>query len=621
MNVQKIVNHIHRNELMAITNRRETNILDISFKSIDSVEAMYLVNQFVDVYRDADINWSSSEINNLNEFLVEQVKNAKEELADAENTLKTYQEKETVFGVDEEIKPLLEQVTGAETELTNTVTSIKIAKDRKSYLEAQFSEKEKELAEKISSSIETTLEALRMELGTKESELIKAKKSGGNTHEVVKNLESSITSIRMELKKETEKMISKGISVANPLEYSQELMEKVLAVDAELSGLEAKKIELQKVVNLYSDKLVRLPQKQLQYIRLERDRVVLQQTYLTLRKKYEETKIQKASEGGKIRIIDRAKLAERISPKKKRDVLLGFIFGIAFSLGVILLFDFLDNTIRTIDDVDRSGIPLLGVIPYIGDTKSKIYKLHKKGKEQSKNIFEKKLDSNNCLITHIDPKSPISEAYRVVRTNITFSSIEEEVKTIMISSPGPGEGKTTTLANLAITFANLDKKTLIVDCDMRKPRIHSVFGLKNDKGLLQALVSDDDPTKYIKESEGVENLYVMSSGGIPPNPSELLGSQKMLKIIKKLKSIYDIVLFDTPPFTAVTDPIMVAKEMNKNFLVVKAGQTDKNAFYRSILNLDNINASASGIIVNWLSKSTSHDANYYYQNYYQYYNE
>jgi tyrosine-protein kinase Etk/Wzc len=616
ININDIVQNIRENGLMSISNRRETNILDISFKSVDSLEAIYLVNQFVEAYREADISWSSEEITNLNEFLVEQLETSKEELTKAENKLQAYQKEEVVFGVEEEIKPILEQATKAETELTNTITEIKIALDKKAYLEGQLSEKEKELAKKISSSIETKLEALRQELYIKEGELIRTRKTGGIKHEATQDLERDIANIRQELENETNKMIGQGLSVANPLEYSQELLEKGLAIDAELSGLRAKQKELEKVTRHYNNRLSALPEKQLQYVRLERDRKVLQESYLFLRTKMEEAKIKKASESGKVRIIDRAAVAEKISPKKKQDLLLGIVLGLGLGVGFALLLDFMDNTIRTIDDIERTGATLLGVIPYIGDANSKKYGRGKKGK-----ISVKKLQRESSIIAHLDPKSPVAEAYRVVRTNINMASFEDDTKTILLSSPGPGEGKTTTISNLGITYANLGRKTLIVDADLRKPRIHTVFSLDNSEGMVQVLVQDRKPMEVIKPHEDIENLFILTSGGVPPNPSELLGSKKMKAVINILKENFDVILFDTPPFTAVTDPVMLAKEVDKNFLVVKAGQTNKNAYYRAVQNLKNIDAATSGVIINWLSKSTSHDANYYYQNYYRYYND
>lgn len=203
-------------------------------------------------------------------------------------------------------------------------------------------------------------------MGLKEAELIRTRKSGGIGHSVVSSIENDIADIRKELELETNKMIQNGISVANPLEYSQELLERVLALEAELSGLEAKKVELKKTVESYNLRLNRLPEKQLQYIRFERNRKVLAENYLFLRTKMEEAKIKKASESGKIRIIDRATVAVQIAPNEKQDLLLGLVLGLGLGIGFALMLDFIDNTIRTIDDIERTGLTLMGAVPFIG---------------------------------------------------------------------------------------------------------------------------------------------------------------------------------------------------------------------------------------------------------------
>ncbi len=616
-NYQAIANRIANGDIVEISNRRETNILDISFKSIDSLEAIFLTNQFIEAYQQADIAWSSEEISHLNDFLQEQLDAAQAELVKAENKLQQYQEEATVFGVEAEIQPLLEQATKAETELANTETSIKIAQDKKRYLEKQFSQKEKELARKISNSIETKLDALRQELGYKEAELIRTKKSAGTGHQAIRRLEEDIAEIRHELEVETNKMIQNGISVANPLEYSQGLLEKVLALEAELSGLEAKKNELQKAVENYNKRISRLPEKQLKYVRFERNRKVLAESYLFLRNKMEEAKIKKASESGKIRIIDRATVAEKTQPKTKQDLLLGLVLGLGLGVGFVLLIDFMDNTIRTVDDIERTGLSLMGTVPLIDRNAEKKVKKSKKSRKR------KNLSLHDSIIAHFDPKSPITESYRSIRTNINLTAVDEDKKTILISSPGPGEGKTTTVSNLAITFANLGKKTLLVDCDLRKPKIHTVFGLSNNMGLVNTFDTENhlEPLELVQEVDEADNLFVITSGGIPANPSELLGSKRMQKNIDVFKNNFDIVLFDTPPFTAVTDPIMLSREMDVNLMVLKAGETNKKSFYRSIHNLHQIKVKPSGVILNGLSKRTSYDGYYNYQNYYHYYAE
>lgn len=242
-------------------------------------------------------------------------------------------------------------------------------------------------------------------------------------------------------------------------------------------------------------------------------------------------------------------------------------------------------------------------------------------KKKRKSRYKTNLDIHESIITHFDPKSPIAESYRGIRTNINLSNVDEgEMKTILVSSPGPGEGKTTTISNLAITFAKLGKKTLLIDCDLRKPKIHSVFGVQSKPGLVDLFIDNDkEPLKLVNDIENVENLFVLTSGGIPSNPSELLGSKKMQSMIEIFKENFDVILFDTPPFTAVTDPVMLARAMNKIIIVVKAGETNKKSFYRSIQNLDHVGVKPSGVVLNWFAKNTSHDAYYYYQNYYHYY--
>ena len=209
---------------------------------------------------------------------------------------------------------------------------------------------------------------------------------------------------------------------------------------------------------------------------------------------------------------------------------------------------------------------MLGIIPAINEG----------AKEQSENRIFSKFRANTKsssglkrrLITREDPKSPVSEAYRSLRTNFLYSS-DKEIKSILVSSAGPGEGKTTTVANLAITYANLGKKTLLVDTDLRRPVVHKVFNFARDNGVTNYLSSQtDNYTELVKETE-IENLSVITSGIIPPNPSEMLGSKRMMKLVKLLEADWDMVLFDSPPLVAVTDANMISKEIDQIVLIVK----------------------------------------------------
>ena len=221
------------------------------------------------------------------------------------------------------------------------------------------------------------------------------------------------------------------------------------------------------------------------------------------------------------------------------------------------------------------------------------------------------------LITHEDPKSPISEAYRSLRTSLMYTKTNDECNILLVSSPGPGEGKTTTIANLAITYANLGKKTLLIDSDLRKPVIHNVFKVDKSPGLTTFLSSNADLDKIINKTD-IDNLSIITSGVIPPNPSELLDSNKMSQFINKVKKNYDIVLFDSPPLVAVTDAFVLLKHINQFILVVRPGVTARGALERVISSTHQSNMKITGVVMNAMSEEHSYGSGYYY-NYYQYY--
>ncbi|MTI46822.1 CpsD/CapB family tyrosine-protein kinase [Sporosalibacterium faouarense] len=201
------------------------------------------------------------------------------------------------------------------------------------------------------------------------------------------------------------------------------------------------------------------------------------------------------------------------------------------------------------------------------------------------------------VITQKNPKSPTAEAYRTLRTNIQFSNIDKEVNTIAVTSSGPSEGKSTTTANLAVTMAQTGKKVLLIDCDLRKPRIHELFGLSNLRGLTNILTEDIELEQAIQNTE-TDNLEILSSGIIPPNPSEILGSQKMEKFLNKLKESYDVILLDTPPVNLVTDAAVLANKVDGTILVCAVGQASIEEAKNSKALLEKVNANILGVVLN-----------------------
>ncbi|MFF2447147.1 CpsD/CapB family tyrosine-protein kinase [Neobacillus sp. NPDC058068] len=218
-------------------------------------------------------------------------------------------------------------------------------------------------------------------------------------------------------------------------------------------------------------------------------------------------------------------------------------------------------------------------------------------------------DPSRKLITAIAPKSPISEQYRTIRTNIQYSAIDEEIRTIMVTSSGPAEGKSTTAANLAVTFAQLGKKVLLVDADLRKPTVHHTFGEDNRFGFTTVLTKQKTLEKTVNETEE-QDLYVLTSGPVPPNPAELLSSKSMEQFMEEAKAQFDYVILDTPPLLAVADPQILANQCDGSILVVFSEKTEIEQAKKAKELLDHAQSKLLGVVLN--HKEIKNNDYYYY---------
>ena len=213
------------------------------------------------------------------------------------------------------------------------------------------------------------------------------------------------------------------------------------------------------------------------------------------------------------------------------------------------------------------------------------------------------------LITKLNPRSPISEQFRTIRTNLQFTAVDDTLETMLVTSAGPSEGKSFTIANLAIVFAQQEKKVLLVDADMRKPTVHYTFRIDNRRGLSSVLVGEYELNEAAIKSD-VPNLDILPSGPIPPNPSELLGSNKMRRLIDAAKDQYDLVIFDTPPVLAVTDAQLLANFVDGSLLVIRSKKTDQESAIKAKELLEPAKAKLLGAVLN--DVQTSKDQYYYY---------
>ncbi|MDH2362470.1 CpsD/CapB family tyrosine-protein kinase [Priestia megaterium] len=221
---------------------------------------------------------------------------------------------------------------------------------------------------------------------------------------------------------------------------------------------------------------------------------------------------------------------------------------------------------------------------------------------------DKMLTLKRRLLAHNSPKDPVAEQYRTIRTNIQFSNVDQDIKTIVLTSSGAEEGKSTTSANLATVYAQQGLNVLLIDADLRKPTGHYTFRLENHIGLTNVLTRQSTLAQAVQESE-VPHLSVLTSGPIPPNPSELLASAQMTELLKEMKQQFDMIIFDTPPILAVADAQILANQVDGTILVVSSGKTEKDAALKSKELLSNAKGKLLGVVLN---NRKVEEGNYYY---------
>jgi len=289
-----------------------------------------------------------------------------------------------------------------------------------------------------------------------------------------------------------------------------------------------------------------------------------------------------------VQLIDAAEVESKsFKPRKLLNTVISGFFGVSFGVLLAVMLEYLDNTIRTSHDVRRRlGLGVLGTVPEFGK------------------LGEHIMDESS--------KSPVAEAYRSIRTNIQFANIDGDRRLIAFTSPGKQEGKTTTAANMAMAMVGLGKKVLFVDCDLRKPRGHSFFGISNAMGMTDLLLSHSDYRSYIKNVPG-SDIDIITAGRIPPNPSEILSSKSMKNLVEKMRADYDYVIFDTPPVGIVTDALVMSSLIDGMIVVIHAGKSDIDTALRVKDMLESVRANVIGVVLNGIDGLS--------KGYYEYYSD
>jgi capsular exopolysaccharide synthesis family protein len=591
-----------------VTPVKDAQMVKITSSSNDPVMSAKIANYIAHEYIIQSIEYERSDARNVRVFIDKRLLIALQSLKEAEDALRLYKEKENFVILDENAKDYINKLSNFETQKAQIEMDIKAQEMTIENVNKQMSDtlspynRYKELASIPSLSGNTTIRELQsrmMELELKKSELLQ---EFTEKHPEVIAINGQIEDITKSMNSIVKNVLIIGPASNDPI--YQNMMSTVISSITIIKADSGKIQALNRVINKYNKKLKNLPRKEVTLAQLVRKKNVNEQIYTMLLTKLEEAKINEARAIAPVRIVDSAIVpTSPVKPRKKLNLIMGLFLGILVGVGGAFLLEYMDNTIKSPEIIEEHfGMPFIGIIPTInGSTK-----------QQVNNHFA----IRNKLITQYEPQSPIAEAYRVIRTNLQFASLDNPIKSILLTGVQPGDGKTTTVCNLAITYANMGLKTVVVDTDLRKAQIHKMFGIKENGGISNYLIEDTKLESITYKTE-IENLSVIPAGKIKGNFGEILNSNKMKNLIKSLNDKYDIVLYDSPPILSVADPLILGSLMDGIILVVRYGFTDKDGLMHVKKTLSQHSTKLIGTILNDTHKEYySYGYRYYYNDYY-----
>jgi capsular exopolysaccharide synthesis family protein len=550
-------------------------VVDLSFTGRHPHIIAQIVNavaeEYINMTMEAKIETAQKMMAKLDEQLADQ----KEKVEESEIALQKYKEQENIVSLEEKQNIVVQRlsqlnalVTGAKTERIAIETRYKELKkltDQPEMIES--------LPSILSNAMIQQLKTDYVGLQRKYSEL---SKKYGTKHPKIIELRSQIGLMKRKIALEVRKNVNSLMT-----EYKVAQSKEATLVGA----LEQQKKEA-----------LELNRKSIDYGILQREAESNRQMYNVLIKKMKEVDLSSDLKGTNIRVIDPAQVpGSPIGPNKGFNILFAAFIGVGLGAGLAFFLEYIDTSMKTPEDIKRIQVPYMGFIPTF----------------QPNNHLE--------LIVQEDPKSLVSEAYRTLRTGILFSGSKPPPQFIQVTSAGPQEGKTITAANVATVMAQSGSRVLIVDCDMRKPRIHEIFRISNSRGLSDLLLDGEDWSSFVKKTK-IPNLDLLTCGTIPANPSELLSSKRMQRLLTLLGEKYDRVIMDSPPVLAVTDSIVLSRLVEGIILVVGAGTSNRNGVARAVELLKEVNARIVGAMLNNLNvdKERYYYSRYYYYNYGKY---
>ncbi len=636
----------------------ESDVIQIKARASDAYGAMVIANTITNVLKERNLRIRKDEVSGVRAFIEEQRDNYKEKLEESETRLRNFKERNRVTSLDKEVDEVLQRITHIDVLYQETKANREKTQESLVVIQDKINKQQKNLVPSISDISTQVVKQLKEQLAQLQDQYIRLQLQGipeNNTRMV--QMRADMQRIRDNLAEEATK-IAEADNVIDPLSQISNLYQQKITMELQLETYRTQERSLADAIKQYEGKLTNLPTKEYELARLTRDRELANNIYIMLSERREEARISEAEKVGNMRVIDKAEMPKKpVSPRKQLNLAIGLMLGLTMGLGLAFFLESLDTSLKTPDEVEKkTGLTIIGSIPRIRATKGS----EKDDKETTRELGQ----PSNRLITYRRPSAPASEAYRTLRTNLQFSDVSDNVGTIMLTSSGPREGKSTTVANIAVTTAQMGLKTLVVDADLRRPTIHMIFGLHREPGLsdilqhfnnngspadvmtivdgkvseesddtldsklplkqasirakktLQKIASLDVAISEAVQSTGIAKLDVLTCGTLPFNPSEVLASETMRDILTLTKEKYDFIFIDAPPIIAVTDAAVLAPHVDGVALVIESGRNDREIVLKAKGLLNRVGDNLVGAILNNVpEKNLYGDYNYYYTYY------
>lgn len=582
--------------------KRGLDIIVFKADSPSPYEAALIVNAFMNAYYEYNLRVNRTRYTLAREFLEEQRANKAKDLRNAENAVSDFQQKNNVVVLDEQAKTLVEQLSNFESQMKAAEIESNAKQRALEEFKKQLAEKDKEISRYIEGlSAEPYIKNLQEQLAKLEvqKEVVIAQqnlKNPENDPNVIQYTRA-IQDLQNKLNSKLS-TLEQNLTAYTPNDLRQ-LSIDVLKLDLEVQSAKAKANQLKDVVRSYEARFNKLPVQSIEYARLERDRLSNEKLYLLIEEKYQEAVISEKSIPSNVQVIDAGIIP--LTPSKPNRTLIiffGLIIGLGLAVGYVIVRKYFDVTIRTPEDIQQKGINVLNWIP---DARE----------------FEENFDDEHEIIVMSRPDSIPSEAFISTKTKLQFSKLlDRKIKTILVTSPTPKDGKTFICGNLAATFAMMNNKVLAIDLDLRKPRLHRILKVERSNGITDYLFKNISFESLVKPTF-IPKLDVVTAGTIAPNPAEIVSSKDLQRLLVKFSESYDVVIIDSPPTISVSDAGVISSYVDATVIVASVNQTRMDLLIEAVNILKSVSDSLVGVILNKFNVTNGYG--YYYKYYYYYY--